>query len=100
MAKKLLTIREVSQILKVPEGKVVELVEDGKLPAYKIGGEFLRFDVQKVLNLKPYIQKELGIVESESGLKEKIWDFLYFWDFYIASFIIIGLLVFYILKST
>ena len=43
MSEKLLTVEEVSQYLNLSEEAIKELVEKGELPAYKIGGSFLRF---------------------------------------------------------
>ncbi len=43
MSEKLLTIEEVSRYLRIPESRIRELVEKGRLPAYKIGGTLLRF---------------------------------------------------------
>ena len=99
MAKKLLSVREVSQILKISEAQVLKLVEEGKIPAYKVGGEFLRFDPEKILSIKSEIQKKLGIVEEKISFKDKFLDFIYFNDFYIISFIIIAFLLFFIIIS-
>lgn len=43
MAEKLLTIGEVAQHLGVSEEEVKRLVDIGEIPAYRIGGTFLRF---------------------------------------------------------
>jgi excisionase family DNA binding protein len=43
MPEKLLTIKEVGQLLKLPEEEVKHLVDIGEIPAYRIGGTFLRF---------------------------------------------------------
>ena len=43
MPEKLLTIKEVASYLKVSEDEVKRLVDIGEIPAYKIGGSFLRF---------------------------------------------------------
>ena len=43
MPEKLLNIKEVASHLKVSEEEVKRLVDTGVIPAYKIGGTFLRF---------------------------------------------------------
>ncbi len=48
MAEKLLTIREVAQKLGITEREVMELAESGNLPAYKVGGVYLRFKQEQV----------------------------------------------------
>ena len=44
MTERLLTVRDVASILGISEKEVLDLAEDGKLPAYKIGGVYLRFN--------------------------------------------------------
>ena len=48
MSEKLLTVEEVSRYLRLSEAAVKELVEKGELPAYKIGGSFLRFKKDQI----------------------------------------------------
>ena len=45
---KLLTIREVSLYLGISEKDVIELSENGTIPAYKIGGVYLRFKREQI----------------------------------------------------
>ena len=45
---KLLTIREVSLFLGISEKEVIDLAESQALPAYKIGGVYLRFKRQQI----------------------------------------------------
>ena len=97
MAEKLLTVRETAEILGVSEKQVIDLVNEGKIPAYKIAGEFLRFQKDQIEKLKNNYQTS-QLPEESYSLKEKIADFLYFYDFYIISILIIFsllLLVFY-----
>lgn len=48
MPEKLLTIREVADYLGVSEEEVKRLVDIGEIPAYKIGGTFLRFRKEQI----------------------------------------------------
>ena len=90
---KFLTIREVAEELRITEQEVIDLAEAGKIPAYKIGGVYLRFKPEHVQEAKQRISRtpqEKGKV----GLLQRLWDFLYFNDFYIlASLIIILMLI-------
>lgn len=115
MPEKLLTAKEVAFLLGISEEQVKELVEKGELPAYKIGGQFLRFRKEQIEAIK----EELGVAENtvgthvlnkesdftqteekiyENSLMDRMADFLYFNDFYIISFFLIILLLWIILR--
>lgn len=132
MSEKLLSIREVADHLKVSEEEVKRLVDIGEIPAYKIGGTFLRFrreqieaiknEIEEVEEMNPELARpvldDLGkpthhLTDMEIEIKtrepaarqydytfaEKIRDFVYFYDFYVLSFIMIGVLLFMIFKT-
>jgi excisionase family DNA binding protein len=98
---KLLNINEVAEYLGLsPEG-VRKLVNKGEIPAYQIGGVFLRFkksQIEEVIK-KGFSTCQPSLTSSEPFLAqdssedysfcEKLKDFLYFNDFYIISIIII-----------
>jgi excisionase family DNA binding protein len=48
MPEKLLTIKEVSEYLKISEEEVKKLVDAGEIPAYRIGDTFLRFRKEQI----------------------------------------------------
>jgi len=94
---KLLTIREVSLICNISEKEVIELAESQVIPAYRIGGVYLRFKRQQI---EEYRKKIKSPVSSKNNtlerysLKDQIFDFIYFNDFYILSvFIVIVIIV-------
>lgn len=91
---KLLTIREAALLLGVSEKDIIDLAEKGRIPAYKIGGVYLRFKRQQ---LEDYKRKFLTHLNLDSGEKytvmEKISDFFYFNDFYILAALIIVLIL-------
>ena len=96
---KLLTVRDVSIILGVFEKDVLDLAEKGVIPAYKIGGLYLRFKKDQVEQYKKgQHQTHPGSqIKEERALQDKFYDFFYFNDFYIlAAFLIIllGFLVY------
>lgn len=59
MPEKLLSIREAADHLKVSEEEVKRLVDTGVIPAYKIGGSFLRFRKEQL----DAIRSEISTVE-------------------------------------
>lgn len=120
MSDKLLTLQELSAYLKVSEDKVNELVKEGVISAYKIGGEILRFRIEHIEAVREEIDSRLSEADrinvsearkkvkermtgvgrrSQSTGAERIADFFYFNDFYIISAAIIAVLVAIILKG-
>jgi len=92
---KLLTVREVSIILNVSEKEVMDLAQLGTIPAYKVGGVFLRFKKEQVYEYCKSAHPSSTKVNFRKTipLQERISDFFYFNDFYILS----GLLIFLLL---
>lgn len=101
MAEKLLTIREVAYILGISEKEVVELSEKGIIPAYKVGGVYLRFQKAQIEHYKNKI-KGLDHKNNSKSIytaTERLRDFLYFYDFYILSAVLIIVLLMIIIKG-
>ena len=96
---KLLTIREAAVLLGVSEKEVIDLAEKGQIPAYKIGGVYLRFKRQQ---LEEYTEKFLThlipAAREEYSLEDKISDFFYFNDFYMLAALIIVLILIIIFR--
>ena len=92
---KLLTVREVASLLGVSEKEVVDLAESGAIPAYKVGGVYLRFKREQVKNLRKYSRAPVAQVvpKRKSSFKDRVSDFFYFNDFYILAGILIILLL-------
>lgn len=96
MSSQYITVRETAQILGVSEKKVTDLIEGGKLQAYKIADQFLRLKRNEVVNML-----STGQVVSENTahtytVNERVSDFFYFNDFYLISFIVIMALLYFI----
>ncbi len=110
---KLLTVRDVSLILGISEREVVDLAESGALPAYKIGGVYLRFKKEQIQEFKkstrPLASKPKTDASQKylftphlgagAGFKDKVSDFFYFNDFYILTILIILLLLIIIFRG-
>lgn len=86
-----MTVRDAAGILGLSEKEIIELAEDGSLPAYKIGGVYLRFKQQQIeeyrKKMKLLPRKHTGEHKYSPG--EGISDFFYFNDFYIISALIV-----------
>jgi excisionase family DNA binding protein len=57
MPEKLLNIKEVAEYLRLSEEEVKRLVDIGEIPAYKIGGSFLRFRKEQIDGVKGEIKE-------------------------------------------
>ncbi len=99
MREKLLTTREVSQILGISEKDVIDLAKKGKIPSYKIDEEFLRFKKEEIITIRRAIQREFKVSPPLVDWRERLKEFLYFNDFYIISFLLIIFLLWIILKG-
>ena len=98
-AEKMLTVRDVSLILDISEREVMDLAEGGALPAYKIGGVYLRFKKEQVLDFQKTNKASLSKSDAPKySLKDRLWDFLYFNDFYILAILTVILLLVIIFK--
>lgn len=95
---KFLTIRGVAEELGISEQEVIDLTEQGKIPAYKIGGVYLRFKREHVKEAKQMVSRTLkkGV---KAGLVERVADFFYFNDFYILALLIIMLMLLIIFRT-
>jgi excisionase family DNA binding protein len=87
------TVREAAQTLGIPEGKVMELIEQKKLLAYRIADQYLRLKRSDVMALR-----DSGHVISENikypyTFVERLRDLLAYNDFYIVSFVVILILL-------
>jgi excisionase family DNA binding protein len=101
VAEKLITVRDVSQILEISEQEVIELAEKGVIPAYKIAGTHLRFKKAEILHIKNIEKIKFKTQRKRLNYTffEKIYDFIYFNDFYIVSAILIFLMLWLIFKT-
>jgi excisionase family DNA binding protein len=100
---KLWTTSEVAQFLGITEHDVTHLVKRGQLTAYKLGGRFLRFRPEQVNEIKNSIKLEpataLAAPATRDNVVEKIRDFVYFYDFYLVSALLLVVFVLYIFKT-
>lgn len=100
---KLWTPAEVARYLGINEAQVEQLVREGKLTGYKLGGQLLRFLPDQVKELKtamePHPQGAHTTLSHASSWQERVRDFFYFYDFYLLSFLLLAGLVLYLVIS-
>ena len=88
-----ITVRETAQILGISEKKVMDLIEEQKLQAYRIADQFLRLKKTEVMQMRNSGEVTNEIIHHEYTQAERLKDFVYFNDFYIlAAFVVLGLL--------
>lgn len=85
MADQFISVREAAQALGVSEKKIMDLVEESHLQAYKIAGQFLRLKRSEVLDLQTTGSVAQETVQYEYTAAEKFRDFFYFNDFYLMA---------------
>lgn len=99
MKEKLLTTREVSHILGIPEKDIIDLANADLLPHFKVGGAFLRFRQHDIVKVKENIKKKYNLPEKKVRGFERLREFFYFNDFYLVSGTAILLLLWVIFKD-
>ena len=101
---KLWTTAEVAKFLGVQEVDVEQLVREGKLTGYKLGGQFLRFRPDQVQALKGTVRFRPSPGRAAAAPRESWWrqtkEFLYFYDFYVVSATLLAFLVVYLIASS
>ncbi len=93
------SVRETAQLLGVSEKKIMDLIQQRKLQAYKIADKFLRLKKSEVLALRNTGDVESEDVQYEYTSSERVRDFFYFNDYYIVS-TVIALVLLYIIFYT
>lgn len=102
---KLWTTAEAAQYLGITEVDVEQLVREGKLTGYKLGGEFLRFRPSQVESLKGTIHFRPNVKSKKRGKEPQspvgqLKEFVYFYDFYLVSVVLLAVLVVYLIAAS
>ncbi len=95
----MLTVEEVKNYLSIEQQQLEQYIAQGKLQAYKIGGTFLRFRKEEVLNLRFQIQPASAKQKNGPGVFSKIADFWRFNNFYILSLLIVGAAIYFVMRG-
>ena len=100
---KLWTTSEVAKFLGINDIDVEQLVQQGKLTGYRLGGEFLRFRPDQVKALKATMRFRRNTTVSEvtanASWPQQARDFFYFYDFYLVSAGLLAVLVVYLIAT-
>ncbi len=80
-----ISVRETAQVLGISEKKVMDLIDEGKLQAYRIANQFLRLKKAEVLSLRNAGSVARETVVEQYSFTERLHDFFYFNDFYLAA---------------
>lgn len=94
MSEKLYTVREAAHFLEVTERDIIDLSEKGLIPAYKVGGVYLRFRKDHLLSIKGKVKSSTQGELATYDLRDRLSDFFYYNDFYLFSFLVISILVY------
>ncbi|MFH1201379.1 MAG: helix-turn-helix domain-containing protein [Candidatus Omnitrophota bacterium] len=101
MAEKLLTVREAAQFLGISEKEVIDLSQEGIIPAYRIAGTHLRFRQDQLQDIRSKIKdslkeshKKIIFQDNSYSSGERFFDFFYFNDFYIVALVVIITILF------
>lgn len=84
-----ISVRETSQILEISEKKVMDMIGERKLQAYRIADKFLRLKKSDVLNLRNSGAVVVENQRHEYTSSERVKDFFYYNDFYLVSIVVI-----------
>ena len=100
---KLWTTGEVARFLGINDIDVEQLVQQGKLTGYKLGGQFLRFRPDQVQALKTAIRFRRSTTASTAAASapwtQQVQEFFYFYDFYLVSAGLLAIVVIYLIAA-
>ncbi len=94
-----ISVRETAQILGITEKKVMDLIDEGKLQAYKIADQFLRLKKTEINELKNTGKVASEVIVHPYSATERLQDFFYFNDFYLFCTALVFILVFIIFQK-
>lgn len=96
----MLSIDEVKNYLEVEQLELERLIRGGMLHAYKVGGVYLRFRKEEVLNLKYDVLLKKKKVGGQISFLQKTADFWRFNNFYIVSLAVIIALLYWFIHTS
>jgi len=94
----MLTVEEVKNFLEIGQHELEKFLTEGKLRAYKIGGAYVRFRKEDVLNLRSEYRPK-KVRTRHVPLLARIADFWRFNNFYIISLLIVMALAVLVARS-
>lgn len=94
----MLSLEEVKSYLDIDQDEIEKNLKHGRLHAYKIGGTYLRFRKEEVLNLRLELQGKKNKVMSRPAFLARVGDFWRFNNFYIVSLLLVVAIVWVVVK--
>ena len=94
----MLTVEEVKGFLDISQDELEKYLKQGKIHAYKIGGTYLRFRKEDVLNLRADLHPQKSKKPSNPFLS-RVADFWRFNNFYIISILVVIVLIVIAIKG-
>jgi len=95
----MLTLEEVRGYLDADQQELERFLKQGKLHAYKIGGTYIRFRKEEVLNLRYELLPKKRKGFAQGSFLTKVSDFWRFNNFYIISLAIVATLAILMFRS-
>jgi len=92
----MLSLEEVKHFLDVEQEEIERYLSSGKLHAFKIGGAYLRFRKEDVINLRFEIAPSKIKTAPKFSFLSRLLDFWQFNNFYIISLILAGVIIYLI----
>lgn len=92
-----ISVRESAQLLGVSERKIMDLIEERKLTAYRIANQFLRLKKSDILDIKNSGKVVVETTQHPYTQAERTRDFFHYHDFYLAALGLILILIYVIL---
>jgi len=89
----MLTVEEVKNFLEVEQKELERYLRAGKLHAYKIGGTYLRFRKDEVMNLRFDVHPKKVKSPAKVTFFSRLTDFWRFNNFYILSLVLVVLII-------
>ena len=100
---KLWTTTEAAHCLGISDEDVIRLTQEGRLTGYKLAGQFLRFKPEQVQALKGRgvsASRTRAAAPAPMQWAERLRNFVYFYDFYLFSFLLLTVVVLYLISAT
>lgn len=94
----MLTLEEVRSFLEIEEAQLEKYLKQGKLHAYKIGGTYIRFRKEEVLNLRFESLPQKGKSSDALSTGSRLGDFWRFNNFYIISLLVVVALAYIVIR--
>lgn len=95
----LLSPEETRQFLRISADDLDGFVKSGKLQAYKISGQYLRFRKEDVLHLKETVFADREHPVKQNTFWGRVWDFWRFNNFYILGLLIAAGLLYWLARD-